>query len=167
VEGKGGKSGYWPAGVMDCHAIQAVKPEDRKKVGRKTRILLPLRDEVIKNHLTGKQAVAIYPLLPETCWFLAADAPISWKGTLQQYVGRLHRLHENKTEVQVYDYADVSVPMLVRMYEKEAGRFTSKRSGAFYTLHTEYQRMRRIRPAADWTGTIQRQLLRSFFAGRL
>jgi superfamily II DNA or RNA helicase len=44
--------------------------------------------------------------------------PISWKGTLQQYVGRLHRLHENKTEVQVYDYADVSVPMLVRMYKK-------------------------------------------------
>jgi len=29
--------------------------------------------------------------------------PISWKGTLQQYVGRLHRRHENKTEVQVYD----------------------------------------------------------------
>ena len=45
-------------------------------------------------------------------------SPISWKGTLQQYVGRLHRLHENKTEVQVYDYADVSVPMLVRMYKK-------------------------------------------------
>jgi superfamily II DNA or RNA helicase len=44
--------------------------------------------------------------------------PISWKGTLQQYVGRLHRLHENKSEVQVYDYADVSVPMLARMYKK-------------------------------------------------
>lgn len=44
--------------------------------------------------------------------------PISWKGTLQQYVGRLHRLHESKSEVQVYDYADVSVPMLARMYKK-------------------------------------------------
>ena len=44
--------------------------------------------------------------------------PISWKGTLQQYVGRLHRLHANKTEVQVYDYADVLVPMLARMYKK-------------------------------------------------
>jgi superfamily II DNA or RNA helicase len=30
--------------------------------------------------------------------------PISWKGTLQQYVGRLHRLHDNKRVVQVYDY---------------------------------------------------------------
>ncbi|KPB06039.1 TOTE conflict system archaeo-eukaryotic primase domain-containing protein [Bacillus sp. CHD6a] len=44
--------------------------------------------------------------------------PISWKGTLQQYVGRLHRLHENKQEVQVYDYVDNQVPMLKRMYEK-------------------------------------------------
>ena len=32
--------------------------------------------------------------------------PISWKGTLQQYVGRLHRLHDNKRVVQVYDYVD-------------------------------------------------------------
>ncbi|HYL91758.1 MAG TPA: restriction endonuclease subunit R, partial [Alphaproteobacteria bacterium] len=32
--------------------------------------------------------------------------PISWKGTLQQYVGRLHRLHDNKRLVQVYDYVD-------------------------------------------------------------
>jgi len=29
--------------------------------------------------------------------------PISWKGTLQQYVSRLHRLHDNKSEVHVYD----------------------------------------------------------------
>jgi len=72
--GKGGKSGYLPAGEMDWHAIHAAKPEDRKKVGRKTRILQPLTDEVIKNHLTGKQTVGIYPLLPdETCWFLAVD----------------------------------------------------------------------------------------------
>jgi superfamily II DNA or RNA helicase len=42
--------------------------------------------------------------------------PISWKGTLQQYVGRLHRLHDNKPVVQVYDYVDDQVPMLARMY---------------------------------------------------
>ena len=73
-EGNGGKSGYVPAGEMDWHSIHAAKPEDRKKVGRKTRILHPLTDEVVKNHLTGKQTVGIYPLLPdETCWFLAAD----------------------------------------------------------------------------------------------
>jgi len=44
--------------------------------------------------------------------------PISWKGTLQQYVGRLHRLHDNKHVVQVYDYVDSYVPMLGRMYER-------------------------------------------------
>ena len=44
--------------------------------------------------------------------------PISWKGTLQQYVGRLHRLHDNKRIVRVYDYVDHYVPMLARMYER-------------------------------------------------
>ncbi len=41
--------------------------------------------------------------------------PISWKGTLAQYVGRLHREHHAKREVIVYDYVDLSVPMLARM----------------------------------------------------
>ena len=44
--------------------------------------------------------------------------PISWKGTLQQYVGRLHRLHDGKKVVQVYDYVDSGVLMLARMYER-------------------------------------------------
>ncbi len=44
--------------------------------------------------------------------------PISWKGTLQQYVGRLHRLHDNKRVVEVYDYVDSNVLMLARMYER-------------------------------------------------
>jgi superfamily II DNA or RNA helicase len=49
---------------------------------------------------------------------LFLSMPISWKGTLQQYVGRLHRLHDNKHVVQVYDYIDVNVRMLARMYER-------------------------------------------------
>ena len=44
--------------------------------------------------------------------------PISWKGTVQQYVGRLHRLHDGKKVVQVYDYVDGGVPMLARMYKR-------------------------------------------------
>ena len=44
--------------------------------------------------------------------------PISWKGTLQQYVGRLHRLHDNKRVVEVYDYVDPNVRMLARMYDR-------------------------------------------------
>ena len=44
--------------------------------------------------------------------------PISWKGVLAQYVGRLHRSHPRKHEVLVYDYVDKAVPMLRRMSEK-------------------------------------------------
>ncbi len=44
--------------------------------------------------------------------------PISWKGTLAQYVGRLHRQHVGKTDVLVVDYVDESVPVLARMAAK-------------------------------------------------
>ena len=44
--------------------------------------------------------------------------PVSWRGTIAQYVGRLHRLHEHKQEVRVHDYADLDVPMLARMLDK-------------------------------------------------
>jgi superfamily II DNA or RNA helicase/very-short-patch-repair endonuclease len=44
--------------------------------------------------------------------------PVSWRGTIAQYVGRLHRLHEGKREVRVYDYADLNVPMLSRMFDR-------------------------------------------------
>ena len=44
--------------------------------------------------------------------------PISWKGKVAQYTGRLHRNYEGKTEVQVYDYVDIHVPMLEKMYQK-------------------------------------------------
>src|SRR5579859_5382996 len=73
-EGKNGKSGYSPASLMDWRAIHTSRPEERKKVARKTRMLQPLTDDAIRNHLTGKQTVGIYPLLPDdTCWFLAVD----------------------------------------------------------------------------------------------
>ena len=44
--------------------------------------------------------------------------PVSWRGTIAQYVGRLHRLHHCKREVRVYDYADLNVPMLARMFDR-------------------------------------------------
>lgn len=44
--------------------------------------------------------------------------PISWRGTLAQYAGRLHRNYEGKHEVRIYDYVDVHIPMLERMYHK-------------------------------------------------
>jgi superfamily II DNA or RNA helicase len=44
--------------------------------------------------------------------------PVSWKGTLIQYSGRLHRRHAGKTEVRIYDYVDGELPMLLRMFER-------------------------------------------------
>lgn len=44
--------------------------------------------------------------------------PISWKGTLQQYAGRLHREHADKTDVRIYDYVEMDQPQLSRMWEK-------------------------------------------------
>ncbi|MFC1966230.1 DEAD/DEAH box helicase family protein [Chloroflexota bacterium] len=44
--------------------------------------------------------------------------PVSWKGTLVQYAGRLHRLHAGKTDVRIYDYVDRNVPMLGKMFQK-------------------------------------------------
>lgn len=44
--------------------------------------------------------------------------PISWKGTLVQYTGWLHRPHAGKTEIRIYDYVDRDVPILLKMFEK-------------------------------------------------
>lgn len=44
--------------------------------------------------------------------------PISWKGTLQQYAGRLHREHATKTDVRIIDFVDTGHPALLRMWEK-------------------------------------------------
>ncbi|MBM7074268.1 DEAD/DEAH box helicase [Shewanella sp. 202IG2-18] len=46
--------------------------------------------------------------------------PISWKGTLTQYIGRIQRQYEGKEKVVVYDYVESGFPMLERMYQKRA-----------------------------------------------
>jgi superfamily II DNA or RNA helicase/very-short-patch-repair endonuclease len=44
--------------------------------------------------------------------------PVSWRGTIAQYAGRLHRLYDGKREVRIYDYADLNVQMLSRMFDR-------------------------------------------------
>jgi len=65
---------------------------------------------------TGKYVGEGFDLPRLDTLFLAM--PISWKGTVQQYAGRLHRLIDGKEEVQIYDYVDVHVSMLEKMYQK-------------------------------------------------
>lgn len=49
---------------------------------------------------------------------LVLAMPVSWKGTLQQYAGRLHREHANKTDVRIIDFVDTGHPALLRMWDK-------------------------------------------------
>jgi superfamily II DNA or RNA helicase len=46
--------------------------------------------------------------------------PVSWKGVVQQYVGRIHRRHAGKDEVRVYDYVDRQVPVLAASFKRRA-----------------------------------------------
>ncbi len=49
--------------------------------------------------------------------------PVSWRGIIAQYAGRLHRLHDGKCEVRVHDYADLDIPMLSRMFDKRCSGY--------------------------------------------
>ncbi|WP_371766285.1 DEAD/DEAH box helicase [Massilia sp.] len=49
---------------------------------------------------------------------LVLAMPVSWKGTLQQYAGRLHREHANKSNVRIIDFVDTGHPALLRMWDK-------------------------------------------------
>ncbi len=51
--------------------------------------------------------------------------PISWRGTLNQYAGRLHRIYDSKKKVVIYDYADLNVPVLARMYDRRLKGYRS------------------------------------------
>lgn len=49
---------------------------------------------------------------------LVLAMPVSWKGTLQQYAGRLHREHSTKADVRIVDFVDTGHPALARMWDK-------------------------------------------------
>lgn len=51
--------------------------------------------------------------------------PIAWKGKVAQYAGRLHRDYKGKTEVKVYDYVDIHIPVLERMYQKRVKSYSA------------------------------------------
>lgn len=51
--------------------------------------------------------------------------PIAWKGKVAQYAGRLHRNYPGKSDVQIYDYVDIHIPVLERMYQKRLKGYSS------------------------------------------
>ena len=56
---------------------------------------------------------------------LVLAMPVSWKGTLQQYAGRLHRYLAGKDAIRIYDYAEEDQPQLVRMWQKRLKGYKS------------------------------------------
>jgi hypothetical protein len=71
-EGKGGKTGYSPAGIRDWEHPSFTKT-GKKKQFRVSRPF-PLSDDVVRDHLLGKQTIGVYPLSKDdTCWFVAVD----------------------------------------------------------------------------------------------
>jgi len=87
----------------------AMRAAERKTVAEK----LPSAQVVVA---TGKYAGEGFDLPRLDTLFLAM--PIAWKGSLAQYAGRIHRESEGKERVTIYDYVDVSLPMLQRMFNK-------------------------------------------------
>ncbi len=82
---------------------------------------------------------------------LVLAMPISWKGTLQQYAGRLHREHANKTRVRIVDFVDAGHPALLRMwhrrqrgYQAVGYRIPFAQSAIIWTS-TWHRRTRRVR----------------------
>ncbi len=74
-----------------------------------------------QQRLTTLSLLASYLKNEKKCdvsWYEELAMPISWKGTLQQYAGRLHREHADKQDVRIYDYAETNQPQLNRMWDK-------------------------------------------------
>ncbi|WP_294083894.1 TOTE conflict system archaeo-eukaryotic primase domain-containing protein [Proteiniphilum sp. UBA5384] len=103
--------------LTDVHVITLVGTDSTKVKNKMTESLAAIsQDEKLIIIATGKYIGEgfNYPRLDTL--FLAS--PIAWKGTLAQYAGRLHREYPGKQDVIVYDYVDIHVPVLERMYHK-------------------------------------------------
>jgi superfamily II DNA or RNA helicase len=105
------------------------KTRDRKESVQKLRMLS--HDDRFVLLATGKLIGEGFDEARLDTLFLAM--PIAWKGRIAQYAGRLHRSYQGKKEVLIYDYVDVHIPVLERMYHK---RLTAYRSVG-YSIRTD------------------------------
>jgi superfamily II DNA or RNA helicase len=105
--------------VISVRGAMSAK-ETRKKLAR---IKEALFDKPLTIVATGRYIGEGFDEPRLDTLFLAM--PISWKGTLQQYAGRLHRLFDGKQEVLIYDYVDIQVRMFEKMYNKRLVGYAS------------------------------------------
>lgn len=104
------------AGVVDCLFVLhgRIPKKQRTQLIKELNELPPDAPRVLL--ATGKLVGEGFDHPPLDTLVLAM--PISWKGTLQQYAGRLHREHATKTDVRIYDYVDAGHLALMRMWDK-------------------------------------------------
>lgn len=81
------------------------------------------REEALVIVATGKYVGEGFDYPRLDTLFLAL--PISWKGLVAQYAGRLHRENEGKKDVRIYDYIDIHEPVCDNMYRKRLKGYAS------------------------------------------
>ena len=101
--------------AIEDYAIGVPIGEVEEKTKLDRRILYRMIERALQAHPDGRP------------WGFRAVGrrPISWRGTLSQYAGRLSRLYSGKKEVTIYDYVDAQEPMLARMASKRAVGYQS------------------------------------------
>jgi superfamily II DNA or RNA helicase len=101
----------------NAHVITLVGTDSAKVKAKMMESLANIpREEKLIIIATGKYVGEGFDYPRLDTLFLAS--PIAWKGTLAQYAGRLHREYPGKQDVMIYDYVDIHVPVLERMYHK-------------------------------------------------
>ncbi|WP_252306324.1 TOTE conflict system archaeo-eukaryotic primase domain-containing protein [Streptococcus pseudopneumoniae] len=99
--------------VDDCYIISG-----KTKVRDRTSLMETL-EQLDKGFVllsTGKYIGEGFDLPQLDTLILAA--PFSWKNNLIQYAGRIHRNYKDKSLVRIFDYVDIHVPYLEKMFQK-------------------------------------------------
>lgn len=94
-------------------------------VGKKVRVEIRERIEEHYDNRTPFVLLATAALVGEGLDLPRLDTlilamPLSFKGRLIQYAGRLHREHEGKSPARIYDYLDENSPLTRAMFRRRA-----------------------------------------------
>ena len=108
--------------IEELHLLHGrQKRSERKRVLERLDQLEPQQPRLIL--ASGKLIGEGFDHPPLDTLFLTL--PLSWKGTLQQYEGRLHRVHDGKERVRIHDYIDSGHPQLKRMWAKRLAGYNA------------------------------------------
>lgn len=109
---------------LNCKVISLVGSESTKEKRQKMDLLKNTKqEELLVVVATGKYIGEGFDFARLDTLHLAL--PVSWKGVIAQFAGRLHREYEGKTETHIYDYVDLRVPICETMYRRRLHGYAS------------------------------------------